>query len=203
MRKILDTYIKDNWLHIFLNDRDSILFYIDRLLYYHKEHLILRWLIDNEMDEMIIKWDIPERKKQIRKRIDEQVEINNNIRAHFILFIIELAKIFESNSAFKKIFNKLWCVKYERLHHWKPKKVKTLSDTVIHFRDACVHNKNKEISTRPEFKKHKIEWRIIHLDFVCDGNSSARVFMIWHWKISFDKIESMIKELLKHYYTRF
>jgi hypothetical protein len=200
MWNILDKYTKYIWLDILLDNKDFLLFTIDHLLYYHKKHLILRKKIDKEIEKIIIQKTI--NKQDISQRVSEQLDINNQIRTYFVSLVIELSKIFESDNIFKEEIDNLWCFGYERLKRWKSERIKTLSDTIIHFRDACVHNKNQDISTQPEFKKHNIEWWIIHLDFACDSNNSNWVFMIWNWQLGFNKIEEIIKTTLVYFFLK-
>lgn len=160
---------------------------------------------DNEVVEEITLNQKPSNTtyKKASKLAAKQWSINKYIIAFFTLSIIELSKIFEENKKFQNhLDSKIYIHPYERLRRWKTVLISTLSDKIIHFRDACTHSQIKEISKRPEFKEYNINWRNIHLNFTCDWKTSERVFMIWHWEIKFSDFEDVIKETLNFLYSK-
>jgi hypothetical protein len=111
--------------------------------------------------------------------------------------------MFESEKEFKKRINKLWLpTSYVRLRNGEKEDVKSLSRMIIHFRDACVHHIDEEISRLPEFKGHEdSDWWNIHLKFAVDYPSEAWVFMIWEWRLHLNKVKEIINETLKYFFT--
>jgi hypothetical protein len=97
--------------------------------------------------------------------------INFYIKSFFILIIIEISKLLEidDNTSFKDELNKkIPITKYHRVKFNKYPEVTTISEQIIHFRDACVHNKNLGISQNTQAKKAGLNLDGIHLDFTCD-----------------------------------
>lgn len=71
--------------------------------------------------------------------------------------MIEIANILEYDEIFKEQINsKFSIIKYSRIKRKASKPVEKIVDQIIHFRDACVHNRNEGISKRTAFKEHNI-----------------------------------------------
>ena len=208
MRKEIDKYIEHIWLNIYLDPKDDLLFYIDNYLFYHFEHLKLRWVIKGHLDAIINEWFkecgfSKETNNIITDNCNKQEFINSYIKSFFVLLIIEISKFIEWDIPFKKKINQsILITSYERLRRGKPVSVDTISDQIIHFRDACVHNRNQEISKWPEFKRLNINREDIHLNFVCDSKTSSRLFMIWHWTFTFDTMIQLINLILNYYWSK-
>lgn len=194
--------LKNQWKDYFLPQNNDLLFYIDNLLFFHRKHLRLRKKIA-KIPIHIYEKDSQELelyKRNFTKIAKEQEKLNRYIKSFFILTIIETSKILEDNEIFKNELNKnITIINYDRLRNWNKEKVTKISNQIKHFRDACVHNKNKEISKMPEFKENNINWGEIHLEFTYDGDNEEQVFMIWEWMLKFKTVEKIIEEILKHF----
>lgn len=96
------------------------------------------------------------------------------------MFIIEVAKLLEGDPTFEnKINGSISIVAYKRLKKHTPNQVLTISDQIRHFRDACVHHRDEEISKWPEFKEFNLSGDL-HLEPAHDYKIHTPVFMIGH-----------------------
>jgi hypothetical protein len=95
------------------------------------------------------------------------------------LFIIEVAKLLEGDPDLKKkLDDNIPIIPYKRLYNHKPRNVRIISRQIKHFRDACVHHKDEEISKWPEFKEFNLSGGDSHLDPTHDYKTHTPVFVI-------------------------
>lgn len=186
-----------------LVENDDFLCFVDNFFWYHKKHLKLRELL-KQHEELLVK--APEKFVDWTREYrlaEKQTNVNVNIRAFFELIMIELYKRIEEDNVFRWTLDESismdWYY-YYRLRYKKKELVDTITKQIKHFRDACVHKEDDKISTWPEFVEHNIEWWKMFLPFTTDWERHDWYFMIWKWKLPFNRLEKIIEYTFNYYY---
>lgn len=198
-RKYLGKY-KNKYM---LPEDDDFLCFVDNLFWFHKKHLKLRKLL-KQHEELLIK--SPEEFFGWIKNFklaEKQIDVNVSIKAFFALVMIELYKCIEGDNVFRWTLDESismdWFY-YYRLRYKKKELVDTITKQIKHFRDACVHKEDDKISTWPEFVEHNIEWWKMFLPFATNWEREDWYFMIWRWKLPFNRLEQIIEYTFNYYY---
>lgn len=192
-----------------LPENDDFLCFVDNLFWYHKKHLKLRELLKQHEPFLMTNPEGFVKRVREYKLAEKQTEVNVNIRAFFMLVIIELYKRIEEDNVFCWILDESISMEwyyYHRVYRWKVKRweenynIDRISKQIRHFRDACVHKEDDKISTNPEFVEHGIEWWNMYLPFTTDWENNEWCFLIWRWKLPFHRLEQIIEYTLNYYY---
>jgi hypothetical protein len=105
----------------------------------------------------------------------------------------------DSDELFSNELDKKILMDWYYYNRIKYKKVDSISKQIKHFRDACVHKEDDNISVYTEFVERKINWWYLHLPFTV-SQDLKRYFIIWEWKLPYERFEQIIKYTLEYYY---